>query len=120
MVAYNHLNELIDEFGYIPECAHGVRAVRSAEESKYADSACFDVLRLAHMPDSPQLLESSQTTSLSSQTPERHLAIVFFDILLLNGRSLVFDTYAKRRAALEQLIRPVDGHVGAVCVHLVP
>lgn len=38
----------------------------------------------------PDLLDSSQTDSGSSDsTPLRHLAIVFFDVLMLNGKSLV-------------------------------
>lgn len=58
-----------------------------------------------------------------------HLAVVFFDILMLNGHSLVFgmslcflgltsadklfesDSYAKRRTALESTIVPIQGYV---------
>jgi DNA ligase-4 len=37
----------------------------------------------------------------------RHLALVFFDILIYNSVSLLHEPYSKRRALLEDLIRPI-------------
>lgn len=64
------------------------------------------------MLDSSQTTESQRSAASSGNyVPARHLALVFYDVLLLNGQSLVFDTYEQRRAALETLVRPVEGYV---------
>ena len=111
MVAYNEANDLIDEFAYIPECAGFASAGPVAAKMKYV-YVVNDAQPLSESRNSPDLLDSSQTTSRSStQTPERHLAIVLFDLLILNGKSLVFEPYEKRRQILESVIRPIDGHV---------
>ncbi|WVQ96118.1 hypothetical protein IAU59_003220 [Kwoniella sp. CBS 9459] len=39
----------------------------------------------------------------------RHLCLVFFDVLLVNGESLLHHTYEARRAILEEVIRPIPG-----------
>ncbi|WWC65954.1 uncharacterized protein I303_108576 [Kwoniella dejecticola CBS 10117] len=39
----------------------------------------------------------------------RHLCLVFFDILYLNGQSLLHRRYEERRTLLEQTIRPIRG-----------
>ena len=39
----------------------------------------------------------------------RHLCLAFFDILLLDGKSLLKETYDRRRQYLEMVIRPIDG-----------
>jgi DNA ligase-4 len=64
------------------------------------------------MLDSSQTTESQRSAALGDNyVPARHLALVFYDVLLLDGQSLVFDTYEQRRAVLESLIRPVEGYV---------
>jgi DNA ligase 4 len=44
----------------------------------------------------------------------RHLMLVFFDILYIDGRSLLMEPYSTRRSMLEELILPIEGFVGAV------
>lgn len=41
----------------------------------------------------------------------RHLALVFFDILLLDDQSFLSTTYATRRAVLESIISPDSGRI---------
>ncbi|KAK9898304.1 hypothetical protein P389DRAFT_166732 [Cystobasidium minutum MCA 4210] len=90
MVAYNEDIEEIDEFSNLPLCMN--------QTSPQKDAGPYD---------------SSQTRSNGSgeTAPHRHLALVFFDLLLLNGESLVFEPYTRRRAALEAIITPIQGYV---------
>nr|GAT42989.1 predicted protein [Mycena chlorophos] len=46
-------------------------------------------------------------SSLKTDIADRHLGLVFFDILLLNGRSLLAEPYSFRRSVLESVIRLV-------------
>ena len=48
--------------------------------------------------------------SNASEGGTRHLAIVFFDILLIDGVSLLSSGYAERRAALERVIKTTPGY----------
>ncbi|KAH8110838.1 hypothetical protein DFH11DRAFT_1690667 [Phellopilus nigrolimitatus] len=86
MVAYDK-NTGIDEFWRIRELvestAYGARSRnrQSRAETQYKE-------RLNLLPSDA----------------EGHLAIVFFDILFLNGRSLLFDVYSTRRSVLERVI----------------
>nr|XP_019043413.1 hypothetical protein I302_07990 [Kwoniella bestiolae CBS 10118]OCF22343.1 hypothetical protein I302_07990 [Kwoniella bestiolae CBS 10118] len=43
------------------------------------------------------------------QKQDRHLCLIFFDILYLDGQSLLHRRYEDRRALLEQVIRPIQG-----------
>ncbi|KAJ7050474.1 hypothetical protein C8F01DRAFT_1067664 [Mycena amicta] len=45
--------------------------------------------------------------SLKTDVSERHLGLVFFDILLLNSTSLLSTPYSSRRSLLESVIRPL-------------
>ncbi|KAL5536761.1 hypothetical protein ACEPAF_584 [Sanghuangporus sanghuang] len=63
-----------------------------------------------------ELIESSATgarrrnkrerTTIESET-SRHLALVFFDVLYLNGTALLSEPYCSRRATLEAIIDPI-------------
>ena len=48
--------------------------------------------------------------SNGSDSGTRHLALVFFDILLLDGTSLLSFPYSERRAVLERVIRTKPGY----------
>ena len=48
--------------------------------------------------------------SNASDSGTRHLALVFFDILLIDDQSLLYHTYARRRALLENLIIRKHGY----------
>ncbi|KAH8832609.1 hypothetical protein DL96DRAFT_1582827 [Flagelloscypha sp. PMI_526] len=50
--------------------------------------------------------EASQVTDTS---PSRHLGLVFFDILSLNGKDLLHTSYEERRALLEEKITTIPG-----------
>ena len=41
---------------------------------------------------------------------DRHLGLVFFDVLFVDGESLLFTPYAQRRAKLEGIVRCRPGH----------
>lgn len=63
----------------------------------------------------------SQLSGLSnlSENGEFHFQLVFFDVLYVDGRSLLHEPYMTRRAELERLIRPVQGWVrlvDSVCI----
>lgn len=55
--------------------------------------------------------ESQQSiVSNGSDAGTRHLALVFFDVLLLDGVSLLSFPYSERRGILERIIRVVPGY----------
>ena len=43
--------------------------------------------------------------------PSRHLCLVFFDILHLDGKSLLREPYANRRSLLESVLHTIQGFV---------
>lgn len=45
------------------------------------------------------------------RVPNRHHFLAFFDVLYLNGESLLNETYDARRSVLESVIRPIKGFV---------
>lgn len=42
---------------------------------------------------------------------DKHLCLVFFDALFVNGESLLLQTYEQRRAVLETVVQPIPGFV---------
>ncbi|KAG9104312.1 hypothetical protein FRC06_003820, partial [Ceratobasidium sp. 370] len=107
MVAYDESRGKVDEFwrvrGLVESTAIGVRARKVQEEAE---------------PDSiPSNSTSSQynTKHNGSKTdPQtaRHLALIFFDILSLDGQSLLDKPFEQRRKTLEEVIRCVPGWAG--------
>lgn len=49
----------------------------------------------------------SQASLMTDVSDDRHLGLVFFDILMLNSTSLLSVPYSSRRAILESVIKPV-------------
>lgn len=47
--------------------------------------------------------------SNASDCSDRHLKVVFFDVMFLDGRSLLEEDYQTRRAQLERLVCPILG-----------
>ncbi|EFI27392.1 hypothetical protein CC1G_14863 [Coprinopsis cinerea okayama7 len=95
MVAFN--GHKIDEFWRIrrlvENTAYGVRRVSRRRQRK---------------DDAPE----SQLSMLSDDDTEtRHLGLVFFDVLLLDSKSLLFTPYHERRTTLESLIQCTPGKV---------
>jgi DNA ligase-4 len=45
----------------------------------------------------------------------RHLCLVFFDVLHLDGRNLLDASYENRRLCLERIIKVVPGFVSSIC-----
>ncbi|KAF8513409.1 hypothetical protein BU17DRAFT_31851, partial [Hysterangium stoloniferum] len=88
MVAYSESKSGIDEFwrirSLVDSTARGVRRSRTAGES----------------------LQSN-----ASDNADRHLSIVFFDVMFLDGCSLMHHTYQERRSQLEHLINVIPGFV---------
>lgn len=99
MVAYNEHTEKIDEFAYVAECAHGPSAVANAFKGVHGHDGPSFVWKTSNSHEvqtDDALLESSQTSSAgqlleqdAGAATKRHLAIVFFDCLYLNGKNLM-------------------------------
>ncbi|EPQ56356.1 DNA ligase/mRNA capping enzyme, partial [Gloeophyllum trabeum ATCC 11539] len=91
MVAYSEEMDKIDEFwrirDLIESTAVGVRG----------------------RPRTDAPLSDSQTSSTSDNST-RHLALIFFDVLILESVSLLSAPYATRRDILESLITPIPGY----------
>ncbi|KAH6916220.1 hypothetical protein BKA70DRAFT_1216449 [Coprinopsis sp. MPI-PUGE-AT-0042] len=97
MVAFNE--DRIDEFWRIrrlvEKTAVGVRH-RSFRKKK------VDILTGPRSEDSQA---SRGMMSDDDEDEERHLGLVFFDILFLDNQSLLFTPYSERRALLERVVR---------------
>lgn len=55
------------------------------------------------------VLSISQSSMMSDDSDTRRLGLVFFDVLSLESRSLIFMPYNDRRSILETLVRPKSG-----------
>lgn len=89
MVAYNEAEGSIDEFAYLSECEQRCPSAHSQPgKSKKRGASPQDALL-----DSSQMSSSdSQRRSKGKDAPVRHLAVVFFDCLLVDERSLILGT----------------------------
>ncbi|KAK0446631.1 hypothetical protein EV421DRAFT_1901481 [Armillaria borealis] len=59
----------------------------------------------------PSVVLESQSSILSDDSnEERHLALVFFDVLYLNSESLLSSPYRERRRILESIIKPIPAY----------
>ncbi|KAG9037569.1 hypothetical protein FRB95_005151 [Tulasnella sp. JGI-2019a] len=103
MVCYNEANDCIDEFWRIRSLV---------EATAQGGRARFNGNRF-QAPPSPGTLGGCMHESLRSTGEDggnRHFMLVFFDVLLLDGRTLTAESYESRRALLEQLITPLPGY----------
>ncbi|KAI0065581.1 hypothetical protein BV25DRAFT_1851055 [Artomyces pyxidatus] len=100
MVAFDEERNLVDEFwrirSLIDTTAVGVRSRRRKYQQQKA----------SHLEDESQ----SSLISDASDDGARHLALVFFDVLMLNDASLLAEPYSERRATLESIIAPTPGY----------
>lgn len=98
MIAFSDTLGRIDEFwrirSLVESTARGVRSNRKI--------SCVEL---------PEDQPDSQCSILSnaSDASTRHLALVFFDILYLDGVSLLGEPYSARRALLESVVAPIPG-----------
>ncbi|KAJ6591764.1 hypothetical protein DFH09DRAFT_1137908 [Mycena vulgaris] len=58
-------------------------------------------------PDTTPIDNYSQASLMTDVSDDRHLGLVFFDILLLNSTSLLSVPYSSRRAILESVIKTI-------------
>ncbi|KAJ2919477.1 hypothetical protein MD484_g929, partial [Candolleomyces efflorescens] len=97
LVAFD--GERVDEFWRIrrlvESTAYGVRAQRASRHKE--------------QPDSQEGI--SQASMMSDDSDTRRLGLVFFDILSLESRNLIFTPYNDRRSILETIVRPKPGRV---------
>ncbi|KAK0218025.1 hypothetical protein IW262DRAFT_1463334 [Armillaria fumosa] len=56
------------------------------------------------------VLESQSSLLSDDGNEERHLALVFFDVLYLNSESLLSSPYRERRKILESIIKPIPAY----------
>lgn len=98
MVAFSNVLDRIDEFwrirSLVASTAYGVRHATPAPL------------------DSQEEVPLSQSSMISnaSDGDSRHLALVFFDVLMIDSVSLLTKTYAERRAVLESTIITRHGY----------
>lgn len=117
MCAFNEALGRIDEFWKIQQAKFGKGS--SIEDSQNSTQTT----------DSHH--STATTTASIDYSPEiaMHLILVFFDVLMLNGRSLLrsvfdhfkssssdvaIDTYQERVKLLDRIVRPIEGYVSAL------
>ncbi|KIK91527.1 hypothetical protein PAXRUDRAFT_149334 [Paxillus rubicundulus Ve08.2h10] len=98
MVAFSDERNAIDEFwrirGLIARTAQGARAGILSGKGEYHDSQPLD---------SCPSLHSNSSSTMSAL----HLALVFFDVLLIGNASLLNTPYAIRRSMLESVVQEI-------------
>ncbi|KAF8527280.1 hypothetical protein JB92DRAFT_2553330, partial [Gautieria morchelliformis] len=113
MVCYSESKGGIDEFwrirSLVESTACGVRGSRQHSnrrpESQSQDNTEFG------SDNSPECSLQSN----ASDNGDRHLKVVFFDLMFLNGCSLLDKSYHERRAELEQIINIIPGYISLSC-----
>ncbi|QRV88820.1 ATP-dependent DNA ligase [Ceratobasidium sp. AG-Ba] len=107
MVAYDELRGKIDEFwrvrSLVENTAIGVRARRVQDEP---EPESFPSNSTASQPNGQHHTAKPEPQAI------RHLALVFFDILYLDGQSLLDTAFEQRRKLLEQVVHRIPGWVG--------
>ncbi|KAG6334189.1 hypothetical protein ID866_4904 [Astraeus odoratus] len=101
MVAYSEERDAIDEFwrirGLVARTAQGPRAgILSGQCEQTHDSYSLDTCPSLH-------------SNAASESDGLHLALVFFDVLLVGYVSYLNVPYAARRAVLESVVREIPG-----------
>ncbi|KAF8845163.1 DNA ligase/mRNA capping enzyme [Paxillus ammoniavirescens] len=98
MVAFSDERNAIDEFwrirGLIARTAQGARAGILLGKGEYHDSQPLDSCPSLH-------------SNPSSTTSALHLALVFFDVLLIGNASLLNTPYTVRRSMLESVVQEI-------------
>ncbi|KAF8603783.1 hypothetical protein BDV93DRAFT_544423, partial [Ceratobasidium sp. AG-I] len=114
MVAYDESRGEIDEFwrvrGLVESTAIGVRARKPVNRFEEPQAESFD----SNSTSSQNTLHSqpNSSTHTTHPVPKRHLALIFFDVLALDGQSLLNTPFERRREILEELIRRIPGWSG--------
>ncbi|KAG8917729.1 hypothetical protein FRC02_002899, partial [Tulasnella sp. 418] len=107
MVCYNEKNHQIDEFwrirSLIEYTSEGARA--RFRRRNYGKSSRAQVESQDDAPEYDESLKSNGTDH-----GNRHLMLVFFDILALDGQNLLNSPYRNRREKLEGVIREIPGY----------
>ncbi|KAI0761918.1 hypothetical protein BC629DRAFT_1682669 [Irpex lacteus] len=109
MVAFSEALNKVDEFWRIRSLiASTARGVRHRPPPKPRSNPALDSDSDSEYGDDDEHEAASQASLLSTTAPSttHHLALIFFDILLLDSRSLFQHTYAQRRSILEELLAP--------------
>ncbi|KAG8861441.1 hypothetical protein FRB96_002890 [Tulasnella sp. 330] len=102
MVCYNEGKACIDEFWRIRSL---VEATAQGGRARFNGSNF-------QAPTEPGTLDDVHESLLSTgeDSGNRHFMLVFFDVLLLDGKNLTRESYGSRRALLKQLICPITGY----------
>lgn len=96
--------------GLIEQTASGIRGKPKQKDPNNSGSQGEDWYDTWPGKISQRAHETNSGSELSMMTDEsqsRHLALVFFDILVLEDQPLVFQTYATRRQLLETYIQTI-------------
>lgn len=110
MVAYYSDKDIhyIDEYwrilSLVESTAQGVRGAQYRRTHQTSSDTQTD-----SEAEPPPCSQESMRTSHDSSS--RHLALVFFDVLMVSSSSLLHTPYYKRRATLEQLIHEISHRV---------
>ncbi|KAF9556668.1 DNA ligase/mRNA capping enzyme [Agrocybe pediades] len=90
----------------IERTAHGIRGRRTSSTfHKYVGAASHNVLRLCSLRGEVSDSDSDEDDS------ELRLGLVFFDVLYLDGESLIYKPYKYRRDILESVIHTEPGKI---------
>ncbi|KAG8949876.1 hypothetical protein FRC04_008179 [Tulasnella sp. 424] len=104
LVCYNESEKRIDEFwrirSLLESTAHGPRSRFHAARLRSSD---------AREEDGQDYIHQDSLESNASDGGRRHFMLVFFDVLYLDGTSLINKAYDYRRKTLERLIIPISG-----------
>ncbi|KII85754.1 hypothetical protein PLICRDRAFT_700571 [Plicaturopsis crispa FD-325 SS-3] len=98
MVAFSDATQRVDEFWRIRSLVESTGRGPRASRFKRAP------------PQAPDAESQFSLASNASDCGTRHLALIFFDVLVLDDASLLDEAYSTRRSILESVIQPIPGY----------
>ncbi|EJD08532.1 DNA ligase/mRNA capping enzyme, partial [Fomitiporia mediterranea MF3/22] len=110
---HSNLDEIVERAAPQKRRSVNVSSVILEAEMVAFDDKYAEFWRIRELVESTAVGARRKTGQVESRFSDssddacRHLALVFFDILYLNGRSLLSESYYSRRATLESVIRPI-------------
>ncbi|GJJ11411.1 hypothetical protein Clacol_005644 [Clathrus columnatus] len=114
MVAFSERDSCIDEFwrirSLVDSTAVGIRGVKYHADKKEVVFASQSTQANDTSNDNVESVENSLASN-ASDCSTRHLKLVFFDVIFVDGEILLNRSYKDRRAELERLISPILGFV---------
>ncbi|EGG05477.1 uncharacterized protein MELLADRAFT_107575 [Melampsora larici-populina 98AG31] len=102
MVAWNLTKQHVDEFWRISELKRKPSRSKGHKSTQKVIKFCSD--------EESGYESEGMDTQQSSDSHRRHLAVVFFDVLYINGQSVINSPYSERQRLLESAVQVIPNY----------